>query len=152
MGDVVNNCGGDDWFYSEVVKDHFFNPRNFLHSEVPPPDFNAYGVYGSPACGDEMKVWLKIDPESKKIIGYLWKTFGCASAIAAASVCSVMCLENNGLTIDEATKITPQMIVERLGGLPARKIHCSVLCDKALRLAIEDYLGKERELKGGKGN
>lgn len=142
MGDVIDICGIDSWFYSETVKDHFFNPRNFLQADEPPADFNAYGVYGSPACGDEMKVWLKIDPATKKIIGYLWKTFGCASAIAAASVCSIMCLENNGLTIDEAMKITPQMIVERLGGLPPRKIHCSVLCDKALRNAIEDYLNK----------
>lgn len=140
MGDVNDNCGIESWFYSDVVKDHFFNPRNFLKTENPPADFNAYGVYGSPACGDEMKVWLKIDPTTKKIIGYLWKTFGCASAIAAASICSVMCLEKGGLRIEEATKITPQMIVDRLGGLPPRKIHCSVLCDKALRLAIENYL------------
>ena len=140
MGDVTNTCNTETWFYSEIVKDHFFNPQNFLKEENPPADFNAYGVYGSPACGDEMKVWLKIDPETKKIVGYLWKTFGCASAIAAASMCSEMCLENDGMTIDEAVKITPQMIVDRLGGLPPRKIHCSVLCDKALRLAIEDYL------------
>lgn len=140
MGDVVGNCGSEDWFYNDIVKDHFFNPRNFLHEENPPADFNAYGIYGSPACGDEMKVWLKIDPETKRIVGYLWKTFGCASAIAAASICSVMCLENGGLTIDEAVKITPQMIVDRLGGLPARKIHCSVLCDKALREAINNFV------------
>lgn len=140
MGEVNNNCGDKTWFYSEIVKDHFFNPRNFLKEENPPADFNAYGLYGSPACGDEMKVWLKIDPATKKIIGYLWKTFGCASAIAAASICSVMCLENGGLTIDEAMKVTPTTIVGRLGGLPPRKIHCSVLCDKALRNAIENYL------------
>lgn len=140
MGDVNNACNKETWFYSDIVKDHFFSPRNFLHEENPPADFNAYGVYGSPACGDEMKVWLKIDPETKRIVGYLWKTFGCASAIAAASICSVMCLENGGLTIDEAVKITPQMIVERLGGLPPRKIHCSVLCDKALRGAISNFV------------
>lgn len=86
-----------------------------------------------------MKVWIKVDPKTKKIVGYVWKTFGCASAIAAASICSEMVLENNRMTIDEAAKITPQMIIDRLGGLPPRKIHCSVLCDKALRLAIEDY-------------
>jgi len=139
MGDVTNTCNTETWFYSEIVKDHFFNPRNLLKEENPPADFNAYGVYGSPACGDEMKVWLKIEPETKKIVGYLWKTFGCASAIAAASICSVMCLENGGMTINEAIKITPQMIVDRLGGLPPRKIHCSVLCDKALRNAVESY-------------
>jgi NifU-like protein involved in Fe-S cluster formation len=139
MGDVNDTCGIESWFYSDVVKDHFFSPRNFLKAENPPADFNGYGVYGSPACGDEMKVWLKINPESKKIVGYLWKTFGCASAIAAASMCSVMCLESGGLTTDEAMKITPQMIVDRLGGLPPRKIHCSVLCDKALRAAVVDY-------------
>lgn len=140
MGDVNNTCNTETWFYSEIVKDHFFNPRNILKEGNPPADFNAYGVYGSPACGDEMKVWLKIDPATKKIVGYLWKTFGCASAIAAASICSVMCLENGGLTTDEAVKITPTMIVERLGGLPPRKIHCSVLCDKALRNAIDNFI------------
>jgi NifU-like protein involved in Fe-S cluster formation len=139
MGDVINTCSDESWFYSNTVKDHFFNPRNFLKSENPPADFNGYGVYGSPACGDEMKVWIKVDPKTKKIVGYVWKTFGCASAIAAASICSEMVLENNRMTIDEAAKITPQMIIDRLGGLPPRKIHCSVLCDKALRLAIEDY-------------
>jgi len=139
MGDVINTCGDENWFYSETVKDHFFNPRNFLKTENPPEDFQGFGVYGSPACGDEMKVWIKVDPESKKIVDYLWKTFGCASAIAAASICSEMCLENSGLTIDEAVKITPQMIIERLGGLPPRKIHCSVLCDKALFEAIHHY-------------
>ncbi|MFH1089724.1 MAG: iron-sulfur cluster assembly scaffold protein [Candidatus Uhrbacteria bacterium] len=140
MSDVTNTCNTEAWFYSDIVKDHFFKPRNFLKEENPPADFNAYGVYGSPACGDEMKVWLKIDPETKKIVGYLWKTFGCASAIAAASICSVICLEGEGTTIDEAVKITPQMIVDRLGGLPPRKIHCSVLCDKALRNVINNFV------------
>jgi NifU-like protein involved in Fe-S cluster formation len=148
MGDVNDPHGKESWFYSETVKDHFFNPRNFLQGENPPADFNAFAVYGSPACGDEMRVWLKIDPASKKIVGYLWKTFGCASAIASASMCSMMCLENGGLSLDEAMKITPQAIVERLGGLPPRKIHCSVLCDKALRLAITNFLNKEGRFLG----
>jgi NifU-like protein involved in Fe-S cluster formation/bacterioferritin-associated ferredoxin len=79
------------------------------------------------------------DEAQERIIDLKWQTFGCASAIASTSMLSVIVTENGGMTLDEARKVRPQDIMERLGGLPARKIHCSVLGDKALRAAINDY-------------
>lgn len=90
-------------------------------------------------CGDMMKMWLKIEPQTEKVKEMNWRTFGCGSAIAATSMFSVMITENGGLPIEEALKIKPQNIMERLGGLPNRKIHCSVLADKAFRKAANDY-------------
>jgi nitrogen fixation NifU-like protein len=138
-GDVSSRDGETSWFYSETVKDHFFNPRNFLKNDDDTVRFNAIGKIGSPACGDELRVWLNVDPDTEKIIEFRWRTFGCGSAIAATSMLSVVVTENGGITLEEARKIKPQEIMERLGGLPARKFHCSVLCDKALRDAINDY-------------
>ncbi len=134
------STSGEPWYYSDIVKDHFFNPRNFMkYGEE--KDFKADGVgrVGSPACGDEMVVWIKVDAKEDKIKECRWQTFGCASAIAATSMLSVMVTENGGMKLDQAVKIKPQDIMERLGGLPDRKIHCSVLGDKALRAAINDY-------------
>ncbi len=137
-GDIVSRTGTQSWFYSDAVKDHFFNPRNFMQDESSYADA-AMGLVGSPACGDAMKVWIKVDPETERIIDCKWKTFGCGSAIASTSMMSVMVTENGGMTLDEARLLKPQHIMERLGGLPARKIHCSVLGDKALRAAINDW-------------
>ena len=95
-----------------------------------------------------MVIWIKIkdnpsmDSGQAKIIDCKWQTFGCGSAIASTSILSEMVLENGGMTIEQALKIRPQDILERLGGLPARKIHCSVLGDQALRAAIEDWQAK----------
>ena len=89
-----------------------------------------------------MKIWIKVDPATEKITDLKWKTFGCGSAIASTSMMSVMATENGGITLDEARKLRPQNIMERLGGLPARKVHCSVLGDKALRAAINDWYRK----------
>ena len=136
--DVISREEDEAWFYSDIVKDHFFNPRNFLADESAYQDA-AQGIVGSPACGDVMKVWIKVDPTTRRITEMKWKTFGCASALASTSILSVMVTENGGLTLDEANKITPRDIVERLGGLPTRKIHCSVLGDQALRAAIEAW-------------
>ncbi|NLZ97001.1 MAG: iron-sulfur cluster assembly scaffold protein [Candidatus Magasanikbacteria bacterium] len=134
---------GNTWLYSDIVKDHFFNPRNILfYGEEEIYEADASGRVGSPACGDEMVVWLKIDPKTEKIKECKWQTFGCGSAIASTSVMSEIVTENNGLTIDQALKIKPQDIMERLGGLPAQKVHCSVLGDKALRMAINDWFRK----------
>jgi len=138
--DIINQFTGDAWVYSELVKDHFFNPRNLLVEDQ--VDFDAEGVIGSPACGDVMKIWLKIDKNEDKITDLKWRTFGCATAIAATSMLSVMATENGGLKLDEAMKIRPQDITVRLGGLPDRKIHCSVLGDKALRIAINNWFKK----------
>ena len=93
-------------------------------------------------CGDVMRMWLKIDPKKEKITACKWRTFGCASAIASTSVLSVMVTEKGGMTLDKAMQIKPQDIIKRLGGLPDRKIHCSVLGDKALRAAINDWFKK----------
>ncbi len=130
----------NNWFYSEKVKDHFFNPRNICRCEDEGEKFQADGVgsVGSPVCGDVMKMWIKI--KDNKIVDCKWKTFGCASAIASTSILSEMVI---GKTLEEAEKIKPNEIVEKLGGLPAKKIHCSVLGDKALREAIKNYREKQ---------
>ena len=140
-GDVVARSGDSGWFYTDTVKEHFFHPKNFMEDEAVYADA-AMGMVGSPACGDAMKIWIKVDPVTNKITDLKWKTFGCGSAIASTSMMSVMCTENEGLTLDEARKLRPQDIMERLGGLPARKVHCSVLGDKALRAAINDWYRK----------
>ncbi|MBS3074731.1 iron-sulfur cluster assembly scaffold protein [Candidatus Pacearchaeota archaeon] len=131
----------EEWFYTDIVKDHFFNPRNLLRSDDDLKKFahDGYGSVGAAACGDKMDMWIKIDKENDKIIGCLFKTFGCGSAIASTSMLTVMITENGGMLIEQALKIKPQDIVKRLGDLPQRKFHCSVLGDKSLRQAINDY-------------
>ncbi|HBU28218.1 TPA: iron-sulfur cluster assembly scaffold protein [Candidatus Uhrbacteria bacterium] len=139
QGDVSSQTGAESWFYSDVVKEHFFSPKNFVMGEEDMSAYNAIGKVGSPACGDELRVWMKVDAETERIQDFRWKTFGCGSAIASTSMASVMVTENGGMTLAQARKLKPQDIMERLGGLPTRKFHCSVLCDKALRDAINDY-------------
>ena len=139
----VQTADGSDWVYSEEVRKHFFEPQNFT-SEAP-KDYNGLGMVGSPACGDMMKVWIKVDPETEKIKDFKWQTFGCASAIASTSMLSVMVLENGGKSIEQALKIKPTDIIARLSGLPDRKIHCSVLGDKALEAAINDYFRRTKQ-------
>lgn len=138
-----------NWAYNENVKDHFTNPRNILEDE------DSYaadgkGYVGNPTCGDAMLVVIKVDRETNRIKECKWKTYGCASAVASTSMMSEMLVENGGMTLDEAYELTPQKIMDRLGGLPAHKIHCSVLGDKALREAIDDYYtrtGQESKIK-----
>lgn len=124
----------DGWIYSKTVEDHFFNPRNVLLDDEAESHFDTVGVIGSPACGDVMKVWLKVD--NNRITEFKWKTFGCASAIASTSILSEMVADKS---LDEAYKISAQDIIDALGGLPPKKIHCSIMGDRALRLAIENY-------------
>jgi NifU-like protein involved in Fe-S cluster formation len=143
---------GKGWFYSDTVKEHFFNPHNFLRdeAELKKLNFNGEGMVGSPACGDIMKFWIRVDPETERIKECRWSTWGCASAIASTSVLSDIVIENGGIKIKDALKISPKDILERLGGLPAIKVHCSVLGDKALRAAIYDYFkktGQEHRIK-----
>jgi nitrogen fixation NifU-like protein/NifU-like protein len=143
--DIVNRHTGDSWAYTKTVKDHFFKPRNLLWEEPSAATaalYDAHGVVGSPACGDVMHVWLKVDPKTDRIKEFKWRTFGCASAIAATSMLSVMIVERGGMKIDKALAVRPQDIMLRLGGLPDRKIHCSVLGDKALRAALNDWFKK----------
>jgi NifU-like protein involved in Fe-S cluster formation len=131
-------CDVGEWVYTETVRDHFFNPRNILVDDA---DYVAdgIGIVGSPACGDMMAVWVKIDKEQGRIAECKWRTFGCASAMASTSMMSVMATENGGMTLARAKRLTPEAIIERLGGLPDRKYHCSVLGHQALREAVLDF-------------
>ena len=126
-----------DWLYSDTVKDHFTNPRNVLLEDESSFAYNAKGQTGNIKCGDQMLMLLKI--EDDVIADVRWKTYGCASAIASTSMLSETI---KGKKIEDAYKIRPEDLVEKLGGLPSFKIHCSVLGDKALRAAIDDYLNK----------
>jgi NifU-like protein len=133
---MSSNSFIQEWVYTDVVKDHFMNPRNILSD----PDYqeDGRGLEGSLACGDQMLVVIKVTDDV--IVDLKWKTYGCASAIASTSMMSEMAI---GMTLDEAYHLTPSMITDRLGGLPTHKFHCSVLGDKALRAAIDDYLERE---------
>ncbi|MCX6708632.1 MAG: iron-sulfur cluster assembly scaffold protein [Candidatus Woesearchaeota archaeon] len=137
----------EPWFYTETVKDHFFNPRNIFKTEEEIKGYKADGVgeVGSPACGDVMKLWIKVKDD--RIVDCKWQTFGCASAIASTSMLSVIVTEHNGMLLDKALDIKPQDIVSRLGELPLRKFHCSVLGHRALRAAINDYFKKTKQEK-----
>jgi len=134
----IKDKQGNTWLYSDVVKEHFFNPKNLMpQGEEDKFEADGMGRVGSPACGDEMVIWIKIKQD--KIIDCKWQTFGCGSAIASTSVLSEMVLENGGMKIEDALKITAKDIIDRLDGLPPNKIHCSVLGDQALEAAIEDW-------------
>ena len=122
--------------YTQKVIDHFKNP----HNQGTIPDADAVGQEGNPVCGDVMKIYLKIE---KDVIGDIkFETLGCAAAIAVSSALTDMA---KGKTIDEALAITKDTIVEDLGGLPAQKVHCSMLGVEALHKAIENYRVKSRK-------
>jgi len=122
------------WAHTENVKDHFMNPRNVLEDDAYEED--GRGLVGNVQCGDEMLVLIKVDPATDTITECKWRTYGCASAIASTSVMSELV---TGMPLDEAFKVGPKQIAGALGQLPDHKIHCSVLGDKALRAAINDY-------------
>jgi nitrogen fixation NifU-like protein len=124
-----------EWLYTDKVKDHFMHPRNvLLNEEGFEPD--GRGVIGNIKCGDEMVMLIKVDKAKGIITECKWKTYGCASAIASTSVLSELAV---GKSLEEAYRLSSHDIARSLGGLPEHKIHCSVLGDKALRAAIEDY-------------
>ncbi len=124
-----------EWAYTDKVKEHFMHPRNILEDEeVFAPD--GRGETGNIKCGDQMVVVIRVDRERDVITDCRWKTFGCASAIASTSVLSEMV---KGMRLEDAYRITARDVNRELGGLPEHKIHCSVLGDKALRMAITDY-------------
>ena len=126
------------WVYSPVVKDHFMNPRN---TWVEDEDFTYDGIgeVGSLACGDQMRIAIQVKDDV--IVDLRWLTYGCASAIASTSMMSEMVM---GMGLEEAYNLSPAAITEALGGLPDHKFHCSVLGDKGLRAAIDDFLVKQK--------
>jgi len=135
-----------NWFYSETVKKHFFHPKNFItDKEAKKYKADGIGVIGNAVCGDVMKVWIKVNKEDERIKDMRWQTFGCASAIATTSILSEMVTKNKGMKIEDALKIKPADIVKNLKYLPAIKVHCSVLGDKALREAIKDYFLRTKQ-------
>ena len=122
--------------YSEKVMEHFKNPRNV--GEIPNPD--GVGEVGNPVCGDMMMFQIKVEDNRLKDIKF--KTFGCGAAIAVSSIVSEMAM---GKTLEEARKITNQMVAQELGGLPTNKMHCSNLGADALHKAIDDYEQKQQK-------
>ena len=128
---------GEDWVYTEIVKEHFLNPRNFLMGDESKFKYDAVGLVGNPVCGDQMKMFIKV--KDGKIEDIRWKTYGCASAIASTSALSGL---DKGKTLDEALKISAKDIDDYLGKLPKHKFHCSVLGQDALKDAINNYRKK----------
>ena len=120
--------------YSEKVMDHFRNPRNVGVLE----DANGIGEVGNAKCGDIMKMYLKIEDDIIQDVKF--ETFGCGSAIASSSMATELI---KGKPVSEALKLTNKAVAEALDGLPAHKIHCSVLAEEAIRSALEDYEKKK---------
>ena len=120
--------------YNEKVMEIFKNPKNVGEIE----NADGVGTVGNATCGDIMQISLKI--ENDVIVDAKFKTFGCAAAIVTSSTATEMV---KGMTVDEALKVTNQIVVEKLGGLPAQKLHCSVLAEEAIKKAIEDYRAKK---------
>jgi len=122
--------------YNPTVMEHFMNPRNMGDLQ----DADGVGEVGAAACGDIMKISLKI--KDGKIADARFKTFGCGSAIASSSMATELI---KGRSIEEALSFTNQNVVDALGGLPPVKIHCSVLAEEAIKAALEDYIKRHPE-------
>ena len=122
--------------YSEKVMDHFRNPRNVGVLE----DANGIGEVGNAKCGDIMKMYLKIEDDIIQDVKF--ETFGCGSAIASSSMATELI---KGKPVSEAMKLTNKAVAEALDGLPAYKMHCSVLAEEAIRKALDDYHSQQEE-------
>ena len=122
--------------YSEKVMDHFMNPRNVGKID----DADGVGEVGNAKCGDIMKIYIKVD--NNIITDVKFNTFGCGSAIASSSMATEMI---KGKSLDDALEITNKAVAEALDGLPAHKIHCSVLAEEAIKAAIDDYKEKHKD-------
>ncbi len=120
--------------YSDKVMDHFLKPRNLGVIE----DADGVGEVGNAKCGDIMKMYLKIDDDI--ITDVKFETFGCASAIASSSMATELI---KGASVEDAMKLTNKAVAEALDGLPAYKMHCSVLAEEAIQAALEDYKSKQ---------
>ena len=129
--------------YSAKVMDHFMNPRNM--GEI--PDASGSGTVGNPKCGDIMKMYIKVSDDGI-IEDVKFNTFGCASAIASSSMATEMI---KGKPVTEALKLSNKAVVEALDGLPAHKIHCSVLAEEAVKAALFDYYNRHPELEKPEG-
>ena len=116
--------------YTETFMDHFTHPRNV--GEI--PDASGVGEVGNAKCGDIMKMYLKIKDD--RIEDAKFETFGCGSAIASSSMATELI---KGKTVDEALAVTNKQVVDALGGLPAYKLHCSVLAEESIKAAVKDY-------------
>lgn len=125
--------------YNKTVMEHFLNPRNMGDLA----DANGVGEVGAAACGDIMKMSLKV--ENGRITDARFKTFGCGSAIASSSMATELI---KGRTVEEALHFSNQEVVDALGGLPPVKIHCSVLAEEALKAALEDYVNRNPAAAG----
>ncbi|MEI6731714.1 MAG: Fe-S cluster assembly scaffold protein NifU [archaeon] len=121
--------------YNETVMDHFMNPRNIGDIK----DADGIGEVGAAACGDIMKVSIKV--VDGRIADARFRTFGCGSAIAASSMATELI---KGKTLEEAMRLSNDDVVKALGGLPPVKIHCSVLAEEALKAAVEDYMKRHK--------
>lgn len=122
--------------YNPIVMDHLMHPRNMGEMEDP----DGVGEARNPVCGDTMRLFIRV--ESNRIVDVAFLTFGCGAAIASSSLATEMI---KGKTIEEALEISDENIVHALGGLPASKIHCSILAETAIRAAVTDYRKKGKK-------
>jgi nitrogen fixation NifU-like protein len=123
--------------YSEKVMDHFTNPRNVGKME----NADGVGEVGNAKCGDIMRMYIKVDPATQVITDVKFNTFGCGSAIATSSMATELI---KGKRIEEALHLSNKAVVEALDGLPAQKIHCSVLAEEAVKAAVKDYYDRNQ--------